>query len=162
MKAMSAALAVLACVAASACAAPGPPPASLPSTQFASAQAPTPSRSTPGRVSDQASAASMLPALVGIWTQSEDIGLTARARRTYAFAPDGSYEFSQRFCQSFEQDCTGGAEHGFVVVGPETLTFIPVTGSAEGERTYVFAITPELTELWLQRSDGGIEIFFRR
>lgn len=130
--------------------APRPQPTRLPSQSLPPTLPPTPTAETTTH-----GGGTVPPELVGTWMQENRSGGPTGyfTRKAYQFAPDGNYALVNLLC------FTGGTcedseppESSVATVIGNQLSLSPQTQSADGPRTYTFAVVrdPNLGDLRLQ------------
>lgn len=113
-----------------------------------------------------AAPAPLPPELVGTWKTSTwlDQSGSQQIVRTYAFSPDGRYEYTLAMCRSSTDCSLVSQESGYAQAANGTLSLEPQTESDDGSRAspYVVGRDPNVGDIQLHLTlpDGQVDIFY--
>ena len=113
-----------------------------------------------------AAPAPLPPELVGTWKTSKwlDQSGSQQIVRTYAFSPDGRYEYTLAMCRSSTDCSLVSQESGYAQAANGTLSLEPQTESDDGSRAspYVVGRDPNVGDIQLHLTlpDGQVDIFY--
>lgn len=113
-----------------------------------------------------AAPAPLPPELVGTWKTSKwlDQSGSQQIVRTYAFSPDGRYEYTLAMCRSSTDCSLVSQESGYAQAASGTLSLEPQTESDDGSRAspYVVGRDPNVGDIQLHLTlpDGQVDIFY--
>jgi hypothetical protein len=133
-------------------------------------EASTPSASSLSQETQPRSApaapAPLPPELVGTWKTSKwlDQSGSQQIVRTYAFSPDGRYEYTLAMCRSSTDCSLVSQESGYAQAANGTLSLEPQTESDDGSRASPYAVgrDPNVGDIQLHLTlpDGQVDIFY--
>jgi hypothetical protein len=104
--------------------------------------------------------------LVGSWETQHWLDSTGSRAivRTYRFAADGRYEYTLAQCESSTNCVIRSGERGAAQAADGVLSLYPETASADGPRSYPYAVGRDPNvgdlQLHLRLENGDVDIFY--
>lgn len=104
--------------------------------------------------------------LVGSWETEHWLDSTGSRAivRTYRFAADGRYEYTLAECESSTNCVIQSGERGSAQTADGVLSLYPETASADGPRSYPYAVGRDPNvgdlQLHLRLENGDVDIFY--